>query len=341
MKIWMPTIRTDTGAEVWARRLAGGLAARGHAVGLMLLPHGMQYLPWAAPGPATQPDVTIANSWNAAAFAKPAPLLTVLHHVVHDPAMAAFKSLPQRIYHRNFILPMERAALRRSAATVTVSHHAARQIRDTFGEVACEVVPNGVDTDFFTPEKAGRGKGTFELLWVGKPSRRKAFEVVAQALEMLGKDFRLTVIGPPPEPGISVPVEARVLGRVSREQLRSAYRAADLLLFPSRLEGFGYAAAEAMACGTPVLCSAGGAVAEVVDPPANGIALPAGDSEAVCAAVRALAAQPERLAEMRENARNRAVSHFSETRWLDKMEDLLRRVVGTSRERQGNVSNSH
>jgi glycosyltransferase involved in cell wall biosynthesis len=336
MKVWMPVIRTDTGAEVWARRLAAGLAARGHAVELKLLPHGLQYFPWAAPGPAAQPDVTIANSWTAAAFAKPAPLVTVLHHVVHDPALAAFKSFPQRIYHRHVILPMERAALRHSAAIVTVSQHAAHRIRDTFGEVACEIVPNGVDTDFFTPANAGRSKDAFELLWVGKPSRRKAFEVVAQALQMLGKDFRLTVIGPPPESGISIPVEARVLGRVSREELRSEYRAADLLLYPSRLEGFGYAAAEAMACGTPVLCSAGGAVAEVVDPPAGGIALPSADSNAICAAVRALAAQPERLAEMGENARNRAVSHFSETRWLDRMEDLLRRVVDASRERQAN-----
>jgi glycosyltransferase involved in cell wall biosynthesis len=288
----------------------------------------MQYLPWVAPGPATPPDVTVANSWIAAAFAKPAPLVTVLHHVVHDPALDAFKSLPQRIYHRSFVLPMERSALRHSAAVVTVSLHAALQIRETFGDVACEVVPNGVDTDFFTPADEGHRRGTFELLWVGKPSRRKAFEVVTHALEMLGKDFRLTVIGPPPEPGIAIPAGARVLGRVSREELRSEYRAADLLLYPSRLEGFGYAAAEAMACGTPVLCSAGGAVAEVVDPPASGIAAPAGDSTAICAAVRSLAAAPDRLAGMGANARNRAVSHFSETRWLDRMEDLLRRVVG-------------
>jgi glycosyltransferase involved in cell wall biosynthesis len=337
VKVWMPTIRTDTGAEVWARHLATGLTSRGHAVEFTLLPHWMQYFPWAAPDPTTRPDVTIANSWTAAAFAKPAPLVAVMHHVVHDAALAAFKSLPQRIYHRSLVLPMERAALHHSAAVVTVSQHAAHRICETFGEVACEIVPNGVDTNFFTPARAGRRKGSFELLWVGKPSRRKAFDVVAHALEMLGKDFRLTVIGPPPEQGISVPAETRVLGRVSSEELRSAYRAADLLLFPSRLEGFGYAAAEAMACGTPVLCSAGGAVAEVVDPPANGVALPCGDSKAICAAVRALAAQPERLAPMGENARNRAVSHFSETRWLDRMEDLLSRVVSTPLERQANV----
>lgn len=289
----------------------------------------MQYFPWAARGPVTTPDLTIANSWTAAAFAQPAPLLTVMHHVVHDPALASYKSLPQHIYHQGVVLPMERAALKRSAAVVTVSQHAATQIRAKFGDVACEVVPNGVDTDYFTPGERRRGEGALHLLWVGKPSRRKAFDVVARAVQSLDARFTFTVIGPAAEPGISVPAKARVLGKVSREELREAYRAADLLLFPSRLEGFGYAAAEAMACGTPVLCSAGSAVAEVLDPPANGIAVPPGDSDAIRNTIRALVGEPGRLQRMGVTARDRAVSAFSEARWLDGMEDLMMRTVAS------------
>jgi glycosyltransferase involved in cell wall biosynthesis len=47
----------------------------------------------------------------------------------------------------------------------------------------------------------------------------------------------------------------RLLGRVSDEELVGLYRAADCLLFPSLYEGFGFPVLEAMACGTPVLCS--------------------------------------------------------------------------------------
>lgn len=51
---------------------------------------------------------------------------------------------------------------------------------------------------------------------------------------------------------------------LGEEDLVAAYNAADVLLWPSHFEGFGLPAAEAMACGTPVVCSNGGALPEVV-----------------------------------------------------------------------------
>ena len=50
---------------------------------------------------------------------------------------------------------------------------------------------------------------------------------------------------------------------LAEEELVLAYNAADLLLWPSHFEGFGLPVLEAMACGTPVVCSNGGALAEV------------------------------------------------------------------------------
>lgn len=52
---------------------------------------------------------------------------------------------------------------------------------------------------------------------------------------------------------------------LSESDLVRAYNAADLLLWPSFMEGFGLPVLEAMACGTPVVCSNGGALAEVAD----------------------------------------------------------------------------
>jgi glycosyltransferase involved in cell wall biosynthesis len=56
----------------------------------------------------------------------------------------------------------------------------------------------------------------------------------------------------------------RELGLVSEEQLVEAYNLADILLFPSHYEGFGWPPLEAMACGTPVVCSAAPSLVEVV-----------------------------------------------------------------------------
>ena len=55
----------------------------------------------------------------------------------------------------------------------------------------------------------------------------------------------------------------RILGRVSDGALKALYRNAQALAFPSKTEGFGLPAAEAMFCGCPVIATTGGAVPEV------------------------------------------------------------------------------
>jgi glycosyltransferase involved in cell wall biosynthesis len=56
------------------------------------------------------------------------------------------------------------------------------------------------------------------------------------------------------------------LGRISDDMLPALYNAVDLLLFPSLYEGFGWPPLEAMASGTPVVCSRAGSLAEVAGP---------------------------------------------------------------------------
>ncbi|HEY2328457.1 MAG TPA: glycosyltransferase family 1 protein [Verrucomicrobiae bacterium] len=58
--------------------------------------------------------------------------------------------------------------------------------------------------------------------------------------------------------------DIRCLGFVSPAELPILYRAADVFVYPSLYEGFGFPPLEAMACGCPVLCSARGALGEVV-----------------------------------------------------------------------------
>ncbi len=64
--------------------------------------------------------------------------------------------------------------------------------------------------------------------------------------------------------------------RFNAEQLREFYRHADLIVYPSLLEGFGLPPIEAIACGTPALCAATSAVKEnlegvcpLIDPPTD------------------------------------------------------------------------
>lgn len=330
LSVWMPTISTGTGAEVYARRLADGLTGLGHRVKLEFAPHRFQYAPWfTGLRPPPDCDVTIANSWNAAAFAYAAPLVTVVHHVVHDPSLAAFKSYPQHLFHRGFVLPMERATLARSAAVVAVSRTTAKAVEAHLGLATAVTIINGVDTDYFTPEAdsaAPRGTGPLKLLFVGKPSHRKGFDIVGRLVNALGDACSLTCIGPEAERGLSLP-PGDYRGRVSREELRQAYRQADFLLLPSRLEGFGYAAAEALACGTPVICGAAGAVPEISCPPRAAIAIDESDMQRSARDIADCVKDHARHARMRQEARQIACSGLDEMRWLAEMETLIRSVA--------------
>jgi glycosyltransferase involved in cell wall biosynthesis len=71
-------------------------------------------------------------------------------------------------------------------------------------------------------------------------------------------------------------------GRVIDEMLK-----ADLLMFPTRTEGFPYAALEAMACGLPVLAAAVGAIPDMIEE-SGGILIPPDDADAAAEAILAL-----------------------------------------------------
>jgi glycosyltransferase involved in cell wall biosynthesis len=117
------------------------------------------------------------------------------------------------------------------------------------------VVGNAVDAVFWPEGPAATGD---YVLAVGTLEPRKNLHRVAQAAERAGVELR--VAGASGWGGVDTP---GWVGEVSDEQLAELYRGALCLVFPSLYEGFGLPVLEAMACGTPVVTSAGGATEEV------------------------------------------------------------------------------
>ena len=89
------------------------------------------------------------------------------------------------------------------------------------------------------------------------------------------------------------------------------YRRASIVVVPSLYEGFGLPAIEAMACGTPVVASAAGALPEVMETGGGGILVPPGDPEALAKAIATLLEQPEARARLGAEARPRVVEAYS------------------------------
>ncbi len=121
------------------------------------------------------------------------------------------------------------------------------------------VVPNGISA-VFTPEGLA-GEGDY-VLAVGTLEPRKNLPRLIEATS--GLDAELRIVGARGWGEVSVD-ESRVrwLGEVPDEELAVLYRGARCVAYPSLYEGFGYPVVEAMACGTPVVTSAGGATEEI------------------------------------------------------------------------------
>lgn len=119
----------------------------------------------------------------------------------------------------------------------------------------------------------------------------------------------------------------RMLGAVSEEERRALFAGAAVQLMPSRFEGFGMVAAEAMAAGVPLVAAAAGSLPEVVDAPRGGVLVPPGDPEALAGAVERLLADPAARASLSASARESA----ERFRWRAVAEahlGFLQRVAG-------------
>jgi len=175
---------------------------------------------------------------------------------VHDLAVLRHPetfNLWTRRYSRHCVPRVVRTARR----VIAVSGFTKRELVELLGtpEEKIRVVPNGV-ADVFDP--AGPAAEGDYVLAVGTLEPRKNLARARDAARLAGVELR--VVGERGWGGVDVDGWA---GRVSDEELAALYRGARCLVYPSLYEGFGLPVIEAMACGTPVVTSAGGATEEV------------------------------------------------------------------------------
>jgi glycosyltransferase involved in cell wall biosynthesis len=220
---------------------------------------------------------------------------------VHDLSFETypeFFSAGDRLVFRRLVPP----ACRRAARIFTVSEYSKEMLIERYrlpeGKIA--VTPNGVD-DAFRPDGPSR-TGPPYLLFVGTLQPRKDPVCAVRALARLDSDLRLVMAGPAKQAAAATRAEidrlglgARVelTGHVSKTELAQLYRGAACLVFPSRYEGFGLPAVEAMACGTPVVAARSSALPEVVGD--AGILVAPGDADALADGVRRALADRDRL----------------------------------------------
>ena len=181
-------------------------------------------------------------------------------------------------------------------SVICVSETVAASLRAA-GVARVAVIPNGVRV----PESVAAPAEPPEVLYVGRLSPEKNVDTLVEAVG----DLNLVVAGDGPLRSL-VP---HALGAVPHREVERLLERATVLVAPCEREGFGLAAAEAMAFGRPVVAARGGALLELVADEETGLVVPPRDAPALRAAVERLladAALRERLgAEARRRARER------------------------------------
>ncbi len=248
-----------------------------------------------------RPDVLhshLAVADIATALARPflrgAKIMTTVHN--RGVELDRFKRM---LWHR---------ALRRFDRVVAVSD----SVRDALAPLGLAVhvePPSLVDLDAPLPRaEARRALGidvdTPLVLGVGRLAPIKGFDVLAAAATRLTRPARVAVIGEGPERGNLGRLE--LLG--AKEDAAALLAAADVVVCPSRSEGFPQVPLQAMAAEVPVIGTDVPGLSEVVEPDVTGLLVRSEDPAGLAAAIDALLADPDRRRALGAGGRRRLVA---------------------------------
>jgi glycosyltransferase involved in cell wall biosynthesis len=232
----------------------------------------------------------------------------------------------------------ERRVLRRGrvfSATSKATLHRLRQVVGGGPEV--HLVGAGVPDELF---QLRREEGDY-LLYFGRIDWfQKGLDILLDAFKALvvnRPDLRLKIAGRGKDVGrlieraraLGIDGNVDVLGAVGdadRDQLLAGAR---ILLMPSRFEGFGMVAAEAMAAGVPVIASSAGSLPEVIGDEGGGVLVPPRDPAALAYAAEELLADGSARERLSRTAR-RSAERFRWSRIADEHLSFLHAIHETA-----------
>jgi glycosyltransferase involved in cell wall biosynthesis len=229
-----------------------------------------------------------ADVLHCPSFRGPFRATTPLVVTVHDLAVLRHPEWFNR-WTRTYSSYAVPRVVRAARRVIAVSDFTKRELVELLAipESRIAVVPNAVE-DVFTPV-GPKAEGDY-VLAVGTLEPRKNLERIARAV-----DGELRVVGARGWGGVEAPANVTWLPNASDEELAALYRGARCLVYASLYEGFGIPVAEALACGCPVVTTAGSPMADLAG--GEAVLVDPTDVAAIADAIgRAVAPTPRRVA---------------------------------------------
>ncbi|MGZ4948626.1 MAG: glycosyltransferase family 4 protein [Halobacteriota archaeon] len=269
------------------------------------------------------------------------PIVQILHHLPSSERSHSPSSPTARIAS-TMLAALENRALAQAHTIICQSVDTMQKLLSSYPEhvTKATVIPNGVDVQLFKPRNGDHKGAEVQqpplILCVARGlETRKGISYLIEAFAAVQRVERaeLIIIGTDSH-GLKQQLleQTRALGilnavtfinSVPLHELVALYQRATLTVVPSSLEGFSKPALESMACGTPVVGSAVGAIPELIDE-RSGVVVPPRDSSALADALIRLLQDKERTTSMGAAARQRALTRFSWDTVTPKVVDACR-----------------
>ena len=219
------------------------------------------------------------------------------------PALATGKPIVLQLWGSDVELaqrvrPFARRLVRRAKVVVCASTALADAARE-LGARVVRVIPSGVTI----PETVGEPDDPPHVLYVGRLSEEKGVRELAAAADGLP----LVVVGDGPLRSLF----PQAIGFVPPSELGAYYERAAVVVVPSRREGYGMVAREAMAYGRPVIATGVGGLVDAVEDGVTGILVPGRNDRALRAAMERLLADAELRSKLGAGAARVAGQRFS------------------------------
>lgn len=260
--------------------------------------------------------------------------------------LARWRLTPQSLVVR-FFVRLRNACLRRAEGFVALSSEmAAEFVEQGVSAERVHQIPNGVDVEHFRPATAAERAQLrrklaltdgFVAVYTGRLVTYKGLPALLRAwrsLQQNGLTATLVLVG---EGGADIHACERELREFVRDSnlatsvrfagpvpdVADYLRAADCFVFPTMDEAFGLSLVEAMACGLPVVSTNVGGIRDFLVDGHNGIVVPPGDENALCTAIRRVAAGGAEIEAMARGARDTALSRFARDHVADQLVHLF------------------
>ncbi|AOR34630.1 glycosyl transferase family 1 [Streptomyces fodineus] len=287
-----------------------------------------------------------------------APLVTTIHHPItvdRQLELDAAEGWQRRYSVRRWyaFTRMQKRVARRLPSVLTVSGTSRQEIVDHLGvrDDRMHVVHIGADTDLFSPNSAVAQVPGRIVTTSSADVPLKGLVFLVEALAKVRTEHpaaHLVVVGKRPEEG---PVAAAIeryglegavdfVKGISDGELVDLIRSAEVACVPSLYEGFSLPAAEAMATGTPLVATTGGAIPEVAGRDGETcLAVPPGDAGALAAGLGRLLGDRELRVRLGRAGRERVLRHFTWARAAEgtvaHYREAIARAAGLSRSAAG------